>query len=179
MKQSSAVLLFVIYLFTQAAAPCWYITQQLSHHFFAVLQQFEQSGDRLVTVSMDTSALSKLQTEEGEIMLDGILYDIENTVTSGSNKILYLKKDWKETQWQRHTASLNKLLHKQTHPKNWGHLRIRGMFIAFFYERTAFKEAAFYLKKEKKYVVYFINKYTPPYPGLSSPPPKNGSFTNG
>ena len=69
MKHTAAVFLFTVYLFAQAAALCWYITKQLSHQFFAVLQQFEQSGDSMITVSMDTSALSKLQTEEGEIML--------------------------------------------------------------------------------------------------------------
>ena len=179
MKHTAAVLLFSVYLFAQATAPCWYLIEQLSHHFFALLQQLEQPGETTVIVNIDTSALNKLQNEEDEIMLNGMLYDIEHTVTSGRNKILYLKQDLKETIWQQHTSSLNKLLHKQTHPKSAGQFRIRGIFIAFFFERTTFKDADFYLKSEKNYAVCFINNYIPPYPGLSSPPPKNCSFANG
>jgi hypothetical protein len=172
-KRPAAIFLFTIYLLTQAAAPCWFVVQQLSHSFFSVVQQFKQSGEPLIALNIEASAFNKLQKEEGEIMLDGMLYDIEYTVTSGSKKILYLKKDTRETQWQQHGVSLSKLLHKQSHSKNTGLLRIRGMFIAFFYERPTLKGPGTYLEIENSYAVHFINNYIPPYPGISSPPPKS------
>ena len=159
MKKLPALLLFSVYLLTQAASPCWYIVRQLSHQFFAVIQLAAVPQDELLQLTVGKEKLKQLQNEEGEIILNGIQYDIEHTVINGDNHVLYLKQDIKETQWNKHYTALSKLLHRHTNPKDKDHLKTRGIFFAFFYEAKTSKDFTVDFKNKRKNATYAVNNY--------------------
>ena len=171
MRKLPAILLLTIYLLTQVAPVCWYLYKPLSHAWFAMLQK-NNKNDHLLTITIPKNELEVLENEEGEIVMDGVLYDVEQAVVTGNDITLHLEKDEGETKWKDHYSKLNSLLHKQTHSKTATASKTPGIFLVFFYSKQKDKDLFIYNTKAAGYFPGAMQNYISPYPGLISPPPK-------
>jgi hypothetical protein len=171
MKKLPAILLLTIYLLTQVASVCWYAYKPLSHAWFAMLQK-DNKNDQLLTITIHKNELEELENEEGEIVIDGVLYDIEQLVVTGNDITLHLEKDEGETKWKDHYSKINSLLHKQNHSKTATASKAPGIFLVFFYSKQNDKDLLIYNTKTNNYYPGTIQNHISPYPGLISPPPK-------
>ncbi len=134
--------------------------------------QKNNKNDHLLTITIPKNELEELENEEGEIVMDGVLYDIEQAVVTGNDITLHLEKDEGETKWKDHYSKLNSLLHKQTHSKTATASKAPGIFLVFFYSKQKDKDLFIYNTKAAGYFPGAMQNYISPYPGLISPPPK-------
>ena len=75
----------------------------------------------------------QLQSWMGSLpVIDGVLYDIEQSVVTGNSITLHLQKDEGETKWKDHYSKLNSLLHKQKNSKTATASKASGIFLVFF-----------------------------------------------
>jgi len=112
MRKMAAFILLCIYVLIQAASVCWYFYKPLAHAYF-IEKSKENTEDRdLISITIDHDKLASLKNEEGEIIIDGVLYDIENAVSSGNKIELLLKKDSEETDWDIEYKKIANVLQK-------------------------------------------------------------------
>jgi hypothetical protein len=170
MKKKSALLLLLIYLSAQFGAAVWQVCRPVAHIYFAWIQ--EQNNEDLISRNIDLQEYNELKTGDGEIMIAGMLYDVEEAKLNGSTIELSLKKDSKETRWGNQYKTLSKLLCHQSADKQTTAAKTLYAFIPLFHSQEP--ETTFSPEKnhpEKNY--NFSACYHPsPLIGLITPPPK-------
>lgn len=114
MKKTAALLLLSVYIIIQAVTVCWHFYKPLMHSYF--LQQAQDNtaagNNALVSITIDKDELNQLRNNEGEIVIDEVLYDIETTVATGNMLQVVLKRDSDETDWNDHYKKITNLLYK-------------------------------------------------------------------
>ena len=160
-------------MLTQVGTIGWYYCQPLAHTYFLQLQHSIKDENDLITISIDKKKLTALKNEEGEIVIDGVLYDVEKSVSKENAVELQLKKDRKETQWNNHYITINKLLHKQPSGKAPAAAgKAPNLFFPFFYSKESGKDPWLVKDHAKEYLNLSINYYSCPVIGLVTPPPQ-------
>ncbi len=116
MRKTAAFFLLGVYMLIQMASICWHYYKPLAHAYF-LAEQLKKNGE-LMSISIEQTKLAELKNEEGELVIDGDLYDVESSTVSGNTVKLVLKKDSDETDWSIHYKKIASLLHKH---QNGGH----------------------------------------------------------
>ena len=84
------------------------------HSYF--LEQAQGStvagNNNMVSITIDKEELDQLKNDEGEIIIDNVLYDIERSVAAGNMLQVSLKRDSDETDWNDHYKKTTNLLYK-------------------------------------------------------------------
>jgi hypothetical protein len=169
MKKLSALLVLVVYLASQFGAAYWYICKPVAHIYFSWIQQ-HNNKEALTVINMSHHEYSQLKKDDDEIIIGGMLYDVEETEMNGTMIKLFLKKDTNETRWDHHYSTVSKLLH--THSDNKQTTAAKA-FIPLFHS----KETVFICIQEKiiteKHFNFSASYHRSPSIGLITPPPKN------
>lgn len=166
--------MLAIYLCTQAASVGWYLYQPIAHAWFAMLQQATAKDEEtsLLVLTIQKDQLAILENEDGEVTIDGTLYDIEHAATKGDQIKLWLQKDQGETNWKDHYSHLNNLLHKNKAARPVTTGKAHTIFFAFFHNRYNAKLPGLHLELTHCYHSFSSPVYHAPQQELLIPPPK-------
>jgi len=171
MKKVSAILFFFVYLVTQFGSFSVYICKPIAHIYYSWIQQHNNEED-LITININQQQFDELKNEENEIMIAGVLYDVEQSTSKGSTIELLLKRDGRETKWNNHYNTFSKLLHKQSAGKHATAGKTFNKFLPLFHS----KESGFTFLSGKYLSEKHCNLSTSYHPspliGLITPPPK-------
>jgi len=172
MKKFSALLLLLIYLASQFGMISWHICKPVAHAWFSWIQQHHNKED-LILFPIDQQEYNKIKNEENEIMIAGVLYDVEQSTSKGPTVELLLKRDGRETKWNNHYNSFSKLLHKQSAGKPATAGKTFNIFLPLFHA----KETGLTFPSEKdlseKHCNLSTSYHSSPLIGLITPPPKS------
>jgi hypothetical protein len=172
MKRLSALLLLFVYLASQFGAAYWYICKPVAHIYFSWIQE-HSNKEAFTVINISHHEYHQLKKDDDEIMIGGMLYDVEETEMDGTMIKLFLKKDTKETRWDNHYSTVSKLLHKHASSKQTTAGKGFNIFIPLFHS----KETGLICTMEKfifqKHIHLSNNCYLQPSIGLITPPPKN------
>src|SRR5882724_4367699 len=113
MRKTAAFFLLGVYVITQTVSVCWYFYKSFAHAYFVEQSRYTANdNEEHINITIDYNKLKELKNEDGEIIIDGILYDVERSVASGNMIQLSLKKDSDETDWNAHYKKVTNLLYK-------------------------------------------------------------------
>ena len=172
MRKTAAFFLLCTYLLLQAASVCWYFYKPLAHAYFLELSKTGSDKD-LVSISIDQNQLDELKNEEDEIVIDGVLYDVESSVTSGNRITLLLKKDIKESNWDIHYKKMANLLHKHAAGKHAGSGKIPFSLIPLFFCKETNTNPCFIKYLHNLTLQLSADFYSGPVKELVTPPPRS------
>lgn len=172
MKKLSAILLLFVYLVTQFGALCLYICKPVAHIYYSWIQQHDNKED-LITININQQQFNKIKTDDNEIMIAGILYDVEGLVSNGSIIQLTLKRDSRETTWHNHYNTFSKLLHKQSAGKHATAGKTFNMFLPLFHSKEPGLTFLHGKYLSEKHCNLSTSYHPSPLIGLITPPPKN------
>lgn len=139
MRKTAAFFLLCIYVLVQVVSVGWDFYKPLAHSYFLQQSRLDQAeGTKgLITINIDREKLNELKNEEGEIVIDGVLYDVEMAVSSGAMIKLLLKRDSKETNWNGHYNKIASLLHKNPSGKMATPAKTSFALLPLFYCKDA------------------------------------------
>ena len=174
MRKAVAIFFLCIYVLLQAGPVGWYLYKPLAHAYF--LQQSRDIAvndtQKLITLTLGRDKLNALKNGENEIVMDGVLYDVESSASSGDMITVLLKKDSKETNWNDHYKNLTRLLHKNTGGAPLAAGKISFTLLPLFYCREISRDT---------YLVKYLHKisrhlsaphYPAPFNDILTPPPR-------
>jgi hypothetical protein len=174
MKKTAAIFLLCVYVLIQVVAVCWHFYQPLAHAFFLNQLNHDPKGEpaQLLSITIDHTALDSLKNEDDEIVINGILYDVERSVSCGTTMKLFLKKDADETDWNIHYKKITSLLYKHSGNRHTTAGKIPVIMFPLFCcrETTACTRMVKFLRKmPKPTVTHFLSA---PVKDLVTPPPR-------
>ena len=171
MKKTAAFFLLFVYILIQAASVCWHFYKPIAHAYF--LQQSKDEDNGLSSLTIDHNKLGELKNEDGEVVIDGILYDVEMSVSSGSMVKLLLKKDSKETDWNTHYKKITNILHTHTDDRHATQGKISFSLIPLFYCKAITTDLCFvnYLDRISAHPSSCF--YPWPAKEMTTPPPRS------
>jgi hypothetical protein len=171
MKKLPSILLLLVYLASQFGALSWYICKPVAHIYFSWIQQHNKED--LISINIDLQQYNELKNEEHEIMIAGILYDVEEAALNGTTITLSLKKDGKETKWDNHYNTFSKLLHKHSAGKQATAGKTFNIFLPLFHSKEAGLTFPPGKYLSQKHCNLSTSYHPSPLIGLITPPPKN------
>ncbi|MGE5108739.1 MAG: hypothetical protein ACM3H8_14440 [Sphingobacteriales bacterium] len=176
MKKLSAILLLSVYALTQIGSIAWYYYKPIAHAYFSHLQQLRNTsgkqGSDLISIFIDKNRFAELKRENKEIVFDGFLYDIKETVIENDIVHLLLKKDKAETKWTNHYQSISNLLNKHSNSKSPGTVKTSAIFLVLYHPNESKINFGLLTEIQLKHIAVSTNQYSSPIISLLSPPPK-------
>ncbi|MEO8770836.1 MAG: hypothetical protein ABI402_12140 [Ferruginibacter sp.] len=176
MKNISAKLLLTVFLLTQLLSLCWYLYKPLSHAWFETIHEIKHAWtgnqNKIITITFDRSEFQKLQSEDDEIVIDGMRYDIERSVIKGNKITLSLEYDFAETQSDHHFDQLGKQLQKYPGTASTTNSVNRNAFFVFFFSKPPITNHFEIAVSKKNYRGIIDNNYSEYFPGCINPPPE-------
>jgi hypothetical protein len=174
MKKLSAILLLCVYFLTQIGAVAWYYYKPIAHTYFSKLQQqLFNSGSREETVlTLDKEQFQQLKNDDDEIVIDGVLYDIEKLSKKDNLITVTIQKDKEETDWSEHYQKITNHLHKSSKSKSPITGKASSVFVSLYQSKEIKQDFNSYINQQRKYSAYISTCYLSPVIGLLSPPPE-------
>lgn len=174
MNKPAAFFLLGVYILIQTASIGWYLYKPLAHAYYH--QQSEEVSaagkNNLLSITIDNKELGKIKNDDGEIVIDGVMYDIEKSVISGNKTKLLLERDNDETNWNINYSALTNQLQKKTGNECTGRGKIFFSLIPLFYQRGTARD--FYIVKERPKIPGHNASVFYPWPiaEMITPPPR-------
>ncbi|MBI1781976.1 MAG: hypothetical protein HYR66_11500 [Sphingobacteriales bacterium] len=174
MKKLSAILLLCVYFLTQIGAVAWYYYKPIAHTYFSRLQReiFNADRNEATILTFDKEKFQQLKNDDDEIVINGVLYDVEDIISNGNKVIVTLQKDKAETDWTDHYQKLTSHLDKNSKSKTPHTGKAAPTFISLYQSRETKQDFVFDITTQHKYSAYLNTCYNAPVIGLLSPPPK-------
>jgi len=174
MRKTAAIFLLCVYVLIQAVSVCWYFYKPLAHSYFRQqsVNSLVDERNGLISITINRDKLDELKNEEGEIVINGVLYDVQLSAASGSMIKLLLKKDSDETNWNIHYKKINNLLYKHAGGRHTASGNISLSLFPLFHCKETITNLCFvqYLHKQQGYAS--TNFSAGPVKELVTPPPR-------
>ena len=115
MKKLLVILLLSVYACTQLGPSLWFYYKPMIRMMASARQRIRSAlreNEDLVHIETDMQQFKKMRQGRHEILLNGLLHDIEKISIEGDRVKLVVRKDAEETSWLRFHESVSKWIKK-------------------------------------------------------------------
>jgi hypothetical protein len=177
MRKLLIIFLLAVYCITQTGVLAWYYGKSLIHSVSSNWQNIKTTIDNnsgLSHIKLDI-ATYRAKVKDGEISLNGTLYDIAKTSVSGKTIYLTLEKDEVETYLLKQYNQLTNWL-KKHHPSKQSEQYVLNWMMKLYFS-CSYNISSNHLVQINLHIFATGNKYLPS-PYFENPPqPPEQSFS--
>ena len=173
MKKIASIILLGFYLFIQFSWVFNSAYKYVAHTYFVQqsLQKSIASANDLCNIIIDGSKIDSLKNDDGEIIIDCLMYDIVSSQQMGTKIKLLLKKDTKETIWSIQYNKISDFLHRHKPVSDTALQRLSFTILPFIQSTESSTLLQPILHVNKKFFVYTTCLVPKPIKKLVAPPP--------